>query len=101
MQLHTQADNITTNLIIKIDFTSPELNATKIMTWNCHVDESAKRIYDMVLGRDIFKALVIYLKLSEHFIEEDDENFKASTTPMVDLGTYEFKYLNMGGITPE
>ena len=29
MQWHTQAINITTNMKVKIDFTSPEFNATK------------------------------------------------------------------------
>ena len=42
MKIHTQAGSITTNLKVKIYFILPELSATKIITWNCHVDESAK-----------------------------------------------------------
>ena len=53
IQWHKQLGNITTNLEVKVDFTLPELSATKIVTWNCHVDESAKGIYGMILGRDI------------------------------------------------
>ena len=34
-------------------------------------------------------------------IETDDGDFKGSTELMVDLGTYEFKDLNTGEITPE
>ena len=34
------------------------------------------------------------LKFSDHVIESDDELFQESTTPMVDLGTYELKDLN-------
>ena len=53
MQWHTQKCNITTNIKVKIYITLPELSATKIMTWNCHVDESAKGRYDMILGINI------------------------------------------------
>ena len=42
MQWHTQAGNTTTDLKVKVDFTLPALNATKIVTRNYHVDESAK-----------------------------------------------------------
>ena len=38
MKLDRQAVKIITNLKVKIDFTLPELRATKIVTWNCHVD---------------------------------------------------------------
>ena len=58
MQWHTQLGNITINLKFNIDFTLPELSATKTVTRNCHVDDSAKGRYDMVLGRDI----LIYLE---------------------------------------
>ena len=42
MQWHTQTGNITTNLKVKIDFTLPEFSATKLLTCNFHVDETAK-----------------------------------------------------------
>ena len=51
----TQAGNITSNIKVKVDFTLPELSATKFVTWNCHVDDSAKGRYDMILGRDLLK----------------------------------------------
>ena len=54
---NTQALKITTNMKVKIDFTLPELSATKIMMWNCHVDESTKDRYETILGRYIFTAL--------------------------------------------
>ena len=41
------------------------------------------------------------LKLSDHVIKADDENFKGYTAPMVYLVMHEFKYLNTGKITPE
>ena len=101
MQWHTQARNNTTNLRIKVYFTLPALSATNFVTCNCHVDDSSKGRYGMILGRDLFTKLVLNLKCSEHVIKADDEPFKGYTTHMVDLGTYLFKSLNAGGNTPE
>ena len=42
MQWNTQAGNITTNLKVEIYFTLPALSATNVVTWNFHVDDSAK-----------------------------------------------------------
>ena len=55
----------------------------------------------MIIGWDIPIELVLNLKLSEHVIKVDDGHVKGYTTPMVDLGTYEFKYLNTGETAPE
>ena len=100
MQWHMQAGNLTTKFKVKVDFTLPALSATNVVTWNCHLDDSAKGRYNMILGRDILKKLVLNLKWSEHVIEVDDGTFNRSTIPMVDLGTYIFKDLNTGEITP-
>ena len=62
------------------------------MTCNFHVNDSSKGRYDMILGRDILTALGLNLKLCDHVIEADDGTFKGYTTPMVNIGTYEFKY---------
>ena len=55
----------------------------------------------MILGRDILTSLVLNIKLSKFFIKSDDVTLKGSTAPIVELGTYEFKYLNTGEITLE
>ena len=55
----------------------------------------------MILGQYLWIELVSSLKLSEHVIKAYDGPFKGSTTPMVDLGTYIFKYWNTWKITPE
>ena len=47
----TQVGNITTNLKVEVNFTLPELSATSFGTWKCHVDDSAKGRYDIILGR--------------------------------------------------
>ena len=72
MQCHTQVGNITTNLKGKIDFTLTELRTTKNVTWNYHVDDFAKGIYEMILGRDLLKELGINIKLSQYVIEAYD-----------------------------
>ena len=57
MQWHTHVGNITTYLMIKLDFTLTTHSATNAVTWICHVDESAKGRYNMILGRDILTEL--------------------------------------------
>ena len=92
MKRHTQAGSITTNLKVKIYLTLPEISATEIVTWNFHVDDTAKGRYDNILGRDLLTPLGLNLKFSDNVIEAYDGPFKESTEPMVDLGTHEFKY---------
>ena len=53
MKWKIQAGNITTNLKVYVDFTLPALSAKNVMTWQCHVDESASGRYVMILGRYI------------------------------------------------
>ena len=55
----------------------------------------------MILGQYLLTELGLNLKISEHVIEANYITFKGSTTPMVDLSTYVFKYLNTVQITPE
>ena len=92
MQWHTQAGNITTNIKVKVYFTLPKLSATKMVTWNCHEDESDKDTYSMILGRYLSEYLVFNLKLSENIINSDVGTLKGSTAPLVDLGTYKFNF---------
>ena len=101
MQWNTQARNITNNPKFKIYFTLPALSAKNVVTWNYHVDDSAKGRYNMILRRYLLIELVLNLKYSEHVIKAVDGTFNRSTTPMVNLGKYIFKDLNTGKITPE
>ena len=79
----------------------PALSATNVMTGDCHVDESAKGGYDMILGRDILTELGLNLKFSEHVIKADYVPFNGSTRLMVNFGTYVFKDFNTGKIKPK
>ena len=42
MQWNTQAENITANLKININFKLPALSATNVVTWKCHMFDSSK-----------------------------------------------------------
>ena len=87
IQWHIQAGGITTNLKVKTYFTFTGLSATKRKTRNCHVDDSTKVRYHMILGRYLLIYLGLNLKLSDHVIEADDGPFKGYTAPMVSMGT--------------
>ena len=52
------------------------------------MDDSSKVRCDIILGRNLLTELELNFKLSDHVIEADDRPFKASKTPMVDLGIY-------------
>ena len=101
MHWHTQAGNITTNYKVTVDCDLLTISTTNVVTWKCHVDDSAKVRYDMIFGRDLWTELGLNLRLYEHVIKEYDGTFKESTTPIVELGTNIFKNLNTGKITPE
>ena len=50
MQWNMQAGNITTNIKVKVYFTLPSLSVKNSVTWKCHMDNSAKGRYHMILG---------------------------------------------------
>ena len=55
----------------------------------------------MILVQDIWTELWLYLKNSKHIIKARDGPLKGYTSPMVDLGAYIFKDLNIREIKPE
>ena len=61
---NTKGGNFTTNYTTKLKFTLPELDANKIVTWKCHVDDSDdNNRHDMIIGRDLLAALSMSLDL--------------------------------------
>ena len=101
IQWQTQAGNITTNLKVNLDFSLPALSVKNVGTWKCHVNESAKGRYEMILGGDLLIELVSNLKKSIASSKHNGGPFIGATAPMVDLGSYVFKDLNTGEIKPE
>ena len=61
MQWNTKDGNITTNLKVIIYFALPVLSVKNVVTWKCHVDDSTKGSYDMILGRYILTQLGLNL----------------------------------------
>ena len=59
MQWLTRAGNITTNNKVKVYFTLPVISATHIVTWKCHVDDSAQGSYYTILGKYLLTELVL------------------------------------------
>ena len=57
IQWHTLAVNITNNLKVEEDFTLLDISATNVLTWKCHVDDSSKGKYNMILGRYLLSEL--------------------------------------------
>ena len=49
MKWHMQTGNITTNTKVKIYLILPKFSAAKIVNQECHIDDSVKGIYDMIL----------------------------------------------------
>ena len=47
--------------------------------------------YNMILGRDILKTLVLYLKISDSVMKEAYGPFEMCTSPMVKFDTFGFK----------
>ena len=64
------------------------------------MNESTKGRYDKILGRYLLTVLILNLKLSYNVIKAYDGPFKGYTEPMIDMGTYEYKNLNIGMIAP-
>ena len=100
MQWNMQSGNINNNPKVKYIFSLFELSATKTVMWNCHLDDSSKGMYEIILGRYILTSSALHLKLSEHVTKADYEPLKGSLASMVDLGTYKYRILNKGEITP-
>ena len=66
-----------------VDFVLTELNATKILTWNFHVDDLWKHSrYNMIMGQDLLSELQIYLYFSGYTIRVNVGAYKGCTISM-------------------
>ena len=90
VQWQTYARNITTNFKFQVYVTLPALSATNAVIWKCHVDDSSRDMYDMILGSDMLTDLVLNLKISEHVIKVDDDRVQ------LDMSTFSTCALILG-----
>ena len=80
---NTKGGNFTTNYTAKLKFTLPELDNNKIVTWTAHVDDSSQpHRYDMIVGRDLLKALNINLDFGNDVVNCTRGTFNGCSTPM-------------------
>ena len=57
IEWQTQFTKFTTNEKVKINLCQPEFSGTKIVIWECHVDEYTTIRYDITLGKHLLVAL--------------------------------------------
>ena len=79
--LGTKARKFTTSKKVNVDFFLSEFIATKVIPWKCHIDNSTNDRYGMILGRDLFTALVLDLKFSGNIIIGGEEHIKGVCHP--------------------
>ena len=65
------------------------------------MDDFDKDRCDIIIGRYLLTVLGLNIYFSRYIIEVVDEPLKGSTSPLIYLGVYYYKYLNMGEVTPE
>ena len=90
---------------VNVKFCLPEFSATKIVTWKCHVDDSTKDIYNMILGRDLLTDLGIDIKFSNRVIVGSKGTYEGCSAPMFDVRNYDYapltdKIVKLGIILP-
>ena len=72
----TKAGTVTTTRKAQLKFLSPEFNQSKIISWACHVDDTATASnsqYDMILGRDLLETLGLMINFNHHMMTWDEE----------------------------
>ena len=63
-----QSRIFTTNLMAIVNLCLPKISATKIVTWECHIDCPIEIRYNMIIGKDLLNEMGLHLKFSEHVI---------------------------------
>jgi predicted aspartyl protease len=76
----TKAGKFTTNKKVTLKFLLPEFNSTKVISWSCHIDESATSSasrYDMIIGRDLLQEIGFIIDFNDYTMTWDE-----ATIPM-------------------
>ena len=67
----------------------------KIVTWECHVDNSTEFRYDMILGKELLTDLVLDLNISKHAITGGGRPHGICMAPVVDMSKFNYDSLNL------
>ena len=90
----TQGGQFNNNCNSKIKGVLPEIDSTKTVLWNFHVDElQVNYMYYMVLERVILHELNIDLCFSDNNIRANGGRYKVCTFPMKDISKINLKSL--------
>ena len=81
----TMGGNFHTRRKAYIDFTFPELNDSKKVSWVCHVDEAApkQRQYDIIVGMDLMSNIGIYVNTADKTIVWEGQTIPLKQRGMV------------------
>ena len=85
--MNTQADiiwktpggKLTTNQVVKAEFTLPEFHENKLIQWELHVAPDLGS-YDMIIGRDLLKFLQIDILFSKETVSWDNMDIPFKNT---------------------
>jgi transposase InsO family protein len=88
---HTRGGNFVTHRRATLDFTFPELNATKCVTWQCHIDHKTDPLhtpYDMIIGLDLQTEIGIYVNTDDKQIHWEGATIPLKTRGELDDSQY-------------
>jgi len=81
----TKGGNFTTNCMVKMRLCLPELDESKVINYDVHVDESEEGgRCDLIIGRDLLKQLSIILDFNDDVIKSTDGPYMGCSAPMKD-----------------
>ena len=87
----TQGGDFHMNYTSKVEIIIPKLDATKITTWNCPVDDpQVNHKYNMITRREILSKLQIYLRLSDNTIRLNQGAYEVCTDPVKKISDINF-----------
>ena len=83
---NTKGGNFVTEHKAKLRLCFPELDQSKVVTWDCYVDSSDDEPrYDVIIGRDLLKQLKFSLNFDTDEIECKSGPFEGTSAPMKDI----------------
>ena len=72
-----------------------------IIIRKCHIDDSTNGRYYIFLGRDLFTALGLDIKVYDNVISGGEGPYEGCYAPMVDISNYNFNIITDKTVKPE